>query len=81
MPLQLRRNLQVEYNELKFIRFERMKKILLPSDMWPLDFHVYSFIFWNIRMRLVSVGDEIDLIEMKETDLPMISSIINSFDF
>ena len=69
MPLQLRRNLQVEYNELKFIRFERMKKILLPSDMWPLDFHVYSFIFWNIRMRLVSVGDEIDLIEMKETDL------------
>ena len=25
-------------------------------------------------MRLVSVGDEIDLIEMKDTDLPMISS-------
>ena len=72
MPLQLRRNLQVEYNELKFIRFERMKKILMPSDMWPLDFHVYSFIFWNIRMRLVSVGDEIDLIEMKDTDLTMI---------
>ena len=68
MPLQLRRNLQVEYNELKFIRFERMKKILLPSDMWPLDFHVYSVMFWNIRMRLVSVGDEIDLIEMKDTD-------------
>ena len=45
-----------------------MKKILLLSDIWPLDFQVYSFIFWNIRMRLVSVGDEIDLIEMKETD-------------
>jgi len=45
-----------------------MKKILLPSDMWPLDFHVYSVMFWNIRMRLVSVGDEIDLIEMKDTD-------------
>ena len=50
-----------------------MKKILLPSDMWPLDFHVYSFIFWNIRMRLVSVGEEIDLMEMKDTDLPMIT--------
>ena len=73
MPLQLRRNLQVEYNELKFIRFERMKKILLPSDMWPLDFHVYSFIFWNIRMRLVSVGDEIDLIEMKDIQTLRIS--------
>ena len=59
---------EVEYNELKFIRFERMKKILMPSDMWPLDFNIYNFIFWNIRMRLISVGDENDLMEMKDMD-------------